>query len=145
MYALTTAVLVRSYSRISGRMSDDTLIYGRPLTSARTISAARRSWAGLAYECSRQIATDSTPSSRSRLAISCACASSSGFFTSPRGARRSGSSDGLPAGPEALGNLVAQPPRHERCRFLVLQVVHHRDAQAPHFEHIAEALGRNQR
>jgi len=46
---------------------------------------------------------------------------------------------------EPLGEFVAQAPWHQRRRLLVLQVVHHGDAQPPHLEHVAKAFGGDQR
>jgi hypothetical protein len=51
----------------------------------------------------------------------------------------------LAARPDALAHLVPQAPRHQRRRLVVLQVVHHRDAQATHLEHIAEPFGGDER
>ena len=45
---------------------------------------------------------------------------------------------------EPLAQFEAQSPGHQRGRFVVLQVVHHRDTQPAHFEHIAKTLGRDQ-
>ena len=64
MYAFTTVVLVRSYSRHSWVMpcETDTEALGN---SAATISAARSSWVESRYEKRKTTATDSTPSTAS--------------------------------------------------------------------------------
>jgi hypothetical protein len=51
----------------------------------------------------------------------------------------------LSARAEPLRHLVPQPPRHERRRLVVLDVVEHRDAQPPHLQDVAEPLGRHER
>ena len=52
---------------------------------------------------------------------------------------------GLAARAEPLGDLVPEPAGDERRRALVLDVVEHRDPQAAHLEHVAEALRRHER
>ncbi len=64
-YALTTVVLVRSYSRHSCVMRCETET-DTPGISLATISAARCSCAGSRYENRNAIATDSTPSAGER-------------------------------------------------------------------------------
>ena len=49
-----------------------------------------------------------------------------------------------PVGTEALVDLPAQASGHERRRLLVLKVVHDRNAQPSHLEHVAEAPGRDE-
>ena len=52
---------------------------------------------------------------------------------------------GLAAWADPLGDLVPEPAGDERRRALVLDVVEHRDPQAAHLEHVAEALRRHER
>jgi hypothetical protein len=86
--AFATAVEKRSCSKISGRMSleVDTLTPG---SSSSRISFMRRSFAGLAYELTKQTATASTPLRRSTPATARASSSSSGSSTAPAKSTRS--------------------------------------------------------
>ena len=46
---------------------------------------------------------------------------------------------------KAFAHLVPQPPRDERRRRFVLDVVEHGDSQAAHLEHVTESLRRDER
>ena len=131
-YALTTAVLVRSYSRTSGRMSAERVTKTSPARLSRRISSTRRSWTSSAYECSSAIATASTR---------CSAEPRSDVANRALVERH----PDLAARAEALAHLEAQRARHERLRLLVLQVVEHRDPEPAHLEHVAKALGRHER
>ena len=87
-YALTTVVAERSYSRCSRRISLDSET-ATPGSSARRISPSCSSWSAKRYECSRQTATDSTPSAASRAATSRASSGSSARSTVPSAVTRS--------------------------------------------------------
>ncbi len=86
-------VVARSYSRISGQISEEVTTSG---IRSRRIAATCRSWAGLAYACSRHTAAEPMP----RAAISAAArrteAGSSGVSTSPRAETRSTTSKQSP-------------------------------------------------
>src|SRR5204862_5209053 len=59
-YADMTVVVARSYSRISGQISDDATTVIESGSVSRSNAATRSSCAGLAYEWRRQIATAAT-------------------------------------------------------------------------------------
>ena len=84
------------------------------------------SWAGLAYECSRQTAMASTPS-----ATSCS--------TAALGLRHVERPDDRPVVVDALVHLEAQRALDQRARLVPGQVVQLGHAQAAELEDVAEA------
>ncbi|MNE11590.1 hypothetical protein D3C80_1043560 [compost metagenome] len=70
------------YSRICGNTSTPVQT-NTPGRAARTISAARCSWAGLRTDQTKEIATASTPSARKYSMASRTAASSSGLYSRP--------------------------------------------------------------
>src|SRR5262249_13062418 len=65
--ASTKVVTARSYSRYSGSTTQDSDSVQSGYSCAK-ISASRRSWAGLAYECMRQMPIARTPCLRKKCA-----------------------------------------------------------------------------
>ena len=88
-YALTTVVLVRSYSGARGSTSWEREICTPGISSA-TIPATRRSCAGFTNEKISEIATDSTFCLFSRRQHARTASSSSGLCTEPSNRMRSG-------------------------------------------------------
>jgi len=102
-----TVASERSYSRTTGRTSDEA-VTATPGRILRSISATRRSCAGLAKECSRQIATASTASARHASAAACTLASSSFSITTPPEPMRSLTSSTREAGTGRAGFTQAR-------------------------------------
>ena len=106
-------VRVRSYSRISGRMSEDSET-GTPGSSAAASSRMRRSWAGLAKELTSDTVRASTWRRRSSARAARTLSSSSGRSTSPRAPTRSATSTvcSRAASGSGLGQMIqpARPP-----------------------------------
>ena len=105
--ALNTVASERSYSRTTGRTSDEA-VTATPGSLARKMSATLRSCAGLAKECSRQTATASTPSFRHDSAVCSTLASSSGSITTPPAPMRSLTSNTRDAGTGRSGFTQAR-------------------------------------
>ena len=90
-YAFISVVTVRSYSRNSGRISEE-IDTGSPGATAAAISAITRSWRPFAWALSRQTVRASTPSATSSSTASRTAASSIGSTIEPSAPVRSGTS-----------------------------------------------------
>ena len=77
-----TVVLVRSYSRISGRSSLETDRFTSGSARLKA-SAMRRSWSGFAYAWSSETATERMPSEATVATTASTSSSSRGMRTSP--------------------------------------------------------------
>ena len=88
MYALTTAVFTRSYSRYCGDTSAD-CVTGTPGRASTARAATAASCSGLAYEWRNATASDSAPASRQRASASLTSEGSSGRRTLPSARIRS--------------------------------------------------------
>ena len=93
--------------------------------SSATISPTRLLVGGVGVGVDQRHGHRLTPAAASRSATCLTDASSSCRQISPRGA-------------DAFVDLKTQPARHQRSGRRVLQVVEHRNAQAAHFQHVAE-------
>ena len=90
-YAFISVVTVRSYSRNSGRISDE-IDTGRSGATEAAISAITRSWRPFAWALSRHTVSASTPSATSSSTASRTAASSIGSTIAPSAPIRSGTS-----------------------------------------------------